>query len=911
VASTPVRAVGYPITTPGASSTVVTGPTAGTTTSNTVTAGGVDDTLADVAYYYNQTDLRPANSVNSVGEDVGTGILNTGTGALTYSFQNMTTFTLGLGIDGYMQFIDNYANEDGDYKDVKTGATSTSSRCTWQASGGICNWPTPGDSSQANIDDLWHAAINGKGSYYSAKTAKELQSSLTNALGKISGVLGTAAAATTSNPNITTGDNFLFSSDFTTGEWTSTLNRLQIDPTSGNIKTTVVNGNTVPLVDWNAQTLLDARVSATSDTRTIYTYGTYDTTSNSCAGTNLSATKLKPFCWTNVGTGLGTGTGTSLTSAEQLYFTHTAIDLLPQLCGGTTSGSYELTDTSGIVTTRSCLTEDQQNRTGGKNLVNFLRGQTGFEEESGNTDKLYRDRTHVLGDIVSSEAVYVKTPLYNYSDDGFTSFKALQSAYPGMVYVAANDGMLHAIYGNRAVEGSGNPPAVSGVAIGGELWAYIPSQVLPKMYNLASMNYPNAHQFLLDGTPVIGYISSGGGTPEWKTILVGGLAAGGAGYYALDITDPLNPQGLWEFKRKTAADCVSPTAPVGQTSDCDLGYSYGNPVITKVNGTWVVLVTSGYNNISPGDGQGYLYVLNAQTGAIINKIGTGVGSTGTITGVCDTAPCPSGLGKISAWVDNGNVDNTALRVYGGDLFGNLWRFDVNGDIGATGTDAQLLAVLKGPTGTLQPITQQPGLGETEDGIALVLVGTGKLLGDSDLNDPTQTDANLQSFYAIKDSLTATGWGNVRSAGLIQQTVAVDTSSDSRKITSPADVDLSSVPGWFIDFPASGERSYTDSALVLGTVVFTTNLPSETPCGAKGKSYIYFLDYRSGAPIRGETVGYPLGDALATRPVIVQLQGGAVRSITRLSDTTTDVRDVPIGNAGSPQRRISWRLLLEN
>ena len=86
------------------------------------------------------------------------------------------------------------------------------------------------------------------------------------------------------------------------------------------------------------------------------------------------------------------------------------------------------------------------------------------------------------------------------------------------------------------------------------------------------------------------------------------------------------------------------------TANTDLGLSYGNPVITKraSDGRWVVLLSSGYNNVSPGTGQGFLYVLDVRTGQILQKIATGAGSTTT----------PSGLTKIAAWADNFNLDNS-------------------------------------------------------------------------------------------------------------------------------------------------------------------------------------------------------------------------------------------------------------
>lgn len=107
--------------------------------------------------------------------------------------------------------------------------------------------------------------------------------------------------------------------------------------------------------------------------------------------------------------------------------------------------------------------------------------------------------------------------------------------------------------------------------------------------------------------------------------------------------------------------------------------TFGKPVITKMkNGTWVALVTSGYNNVSgdSNDGRGYLYVLNAMTGHIISKIDTGQGNATT----------PSGLAQISNFVDNALANNTTKYVYGGDNNGNMWRFDIYDDPATTGVD---------------------------------------------------------------------------------------------------------------------------------------------------------------------------------------------------------------------------------
>ena len=95
------------------------------------------------------------------------------------------------------------------------------------------------------------------------------------------------------------------------------------------------------------------------------------------------------------------------------------------------------------------------------------------------------------------------------------------------------------------------------------------AQLAPDLWKLAEHNYATKHKYYVDGSPPRWTC---GTAPTWRTILVGGLNAGGRGYYALDVTNPRAPQALWEF-------CSDATlCPV---ADEDLGFSFGNPVISK------------------------------------------------------------------------------------------------------------------------------------------------------------------------------------------------------------------------------------------------------------------------------------------------------------------------------------------
>ena len=795
------------------------------------------NTLADVAAYYYNTDLRTTICTGSpvppavTGNDVCTNNVPV-SGLDAAAHQHMTTFTVGLGASGYMQYTQNYSsssNTSGDYFSVLHGTSANPGAgvCTWQASG-ACNWPTVVSNTQTAIDDLWHAAVNGYGTYYSATNPALLSAGLSSALSGVSARSGASAAATTSNPNIATGDNFVFSSTFTSVNWDGELVRQQLDLNTGAVSATK---------DWSAQTMLDANTS-----RTIYTYDP--------SGSN----HLKLFTWATLG-------------ADQNWFIASAISTLTQFCtGGAT-----------------CLSSSDKAAAAGQPLVNFLRGDRSNEGPTTDISKYYRQRTHVLGDIVSSEAVYVKTPQFNYTDAGYSGYKSSMSGRAGTVYVGSNDGMLHAF----------------DASTGAENWAYVPSMVLPGMYKLADKAYSTNHQYYVDGTPTQGDVYYGG---SWHTILVGGLAGGGRGYYALDVTDPANPVALWEFTSDT-------TKGTGYTTDANLGMAFGKPEIVKMkNGTWVVIVTSGYNNVSPGDGKGYVYVLNAQTGAKVSTVSSGTGSTGT----------PSGLVQIRSWVDNSDSDNTVKRVYGGDTLGNLWRFDVDDNIAPSGNEAMLLATLKSSSGAAQPMTAKPELGDV-NGNAIVYIGTGRYLGVTDL-----TDSSQQTIYGIKDNLGTTGWGNPRTQGTFVQQTLTSTSCPSGtpssicgtgqavRTSTNLTVDFASKNGWFVDLPDGGERATNDPQLALGTLIYTTNIPNVSACTIGGYSYLYYFNYKTGGPVSASptsVVGNILGNALATRPVFAKLPNNKVISITRLSDgDTTVISQPPVSPTSSVTRRVSWREL---
>lgn len=760
----------------------------------------ISNSLADVAAYYYNTDLRPTSGKGGLTDeltqiDVSTNnVPTTSTDSATY--QHMTTFTMGLGVDGTLKPPDK--NGDNDLTFLQQGTKA---------------WPDPISSGEgpARIDDLWHAALNGHGSYLSAKSPDQVEKGLTDMLQKIQARKGAASAAATSNLQpVAGGDNIAFIAQYQTVTWVGDLLAREVDPATGVISSTDI---------WSAQAQLDSQVAAATDKRTIYTF--------SSAATN----KLKSFEPAN------------LTDEKNAGYFKTS----------------QLSQEGGWSNTqKTAATADA--------LINFLRGQTGNEETGGTADTdLFRDRAHVLGDIASAAPVFVGKPPFSYLDAGYASFLASNQTRKPVVYVGSNDGMLHAFDGSKTG--------------GKELWAYVPSMVIPNLYRLADHNYSDNHRFFVDGPIVVGDAYNGS---TWSTLLVGGLGHGGRGYYALDVTDPANPKALWEF---------------GTAQDSNVGYSYGNPIITKRSSDdkWVVIFASGYNNSSPGDGKGRLYVLDAFTGEKLSDI---------VTDNAVNDEQRSGIARVSNYVENGLTNNATQYLYGGDLDGALWRFDITASSNAG--SSQLLGRTAAAGTRVQPITVQPELAKIRDGAGtwhrVVYFGTGRYLGPNDITGSDPSNGKSQGIYAVVDTGSSVGvFSTTATSKLVKQTL--DTSATPRKINPLAAVDWQTNNGWYVTAP-SNERFNVDPGLQLGTLVIASNIPEQDYCHSTGRSVLYQLDYKSGNILKVDEYQEQIVGTtqLQTRggagPVVIDPVFG--------DGSTGNTTQVNGGSGATGVTRVSWR-----
>jgi type IV pilus assembly protein PilY1 len=416
------------------------------------------------------------------------------------------------------------------------------------------------------------------------------------------------------------------------------------------------------------------------------------------------------------------------------------------------------------------------------------------------------------------------------------------STADAVVYAASGEGMLHAFD-----TGSGE-----------ELWAYVPGTVLPQIARSAARSY--YFQTLLDGTPTLATVAG-------RKLLVGGLGSAGAGYYAIDVTAP---------RAASEADLASKvlwdTAKVGGVA---LGLALGRPlVVNAAGGGAVVLLTQGYNGT--GGSGALLHMVDAFTGAPVTTFKATDGST------------DPELGQVSAMAE---ADGTVRHVYGGDAQGNLWHFDL-----VDKTTARL-ATFKDANGQPQPVTAAPEL-VRYGSHRLVLVGTGRLLGATDLGATT-----AQSFYAVKDGADLP---NAR-ASLRTRTLGVE-SNGKRSIQGSGSVDWATDRGWMFDLPA-GLQANTDPSVASGAVVFTANAGSESDCSLN--SSLFVVDLLNGRNVVDMAWAVQsLGGRSASAVSLIGSGGGddacgPICGVTQLSDGQVRRERQPL-DTGVKARKNAWR-----
>ena len=413
----------------------------------------------------------------------------------------------------------------------------------------------------------------------------------------------------------------------------------------------------------------------------------------------------------------------NLTPAQRLILTH----------NGSRGVAFEWDNLSAAQ--KELLRGEDGNRQG-RQRVAYLRGHRFLETQYGG--KL-RQRSSRLGDIVNSNLWHTGRPLRPAFDHpGHADFRTRQADRRSMVYVGANDGMLHGFDAQT----------------GAERLAYLPQAAFASLRSYTLPNY--SHRYSVDGHPFTGDAdlrASDSAPPAWRTVLVSGLGSGGRGYFVLDVTDHQSFSANSVLLDRTFADDASGSF----TGSEDVGHLHAAPAVDDVtqrseqivklnNGRWAVVMGNGVN--SPLE----------RPVLLIQHLD---GDRSLVRLVASTQEKQSN-GLFSPRLIDVNGDGKVDLAYAGDLQGQLWKFNLSGPSEAdwgvstwngsgvacrdsTACQPFFVAIDNATPAKRQAITTAPlWLAHPLGGIQLMF-GTGRSLQMSDASD-----TQVQTIYSVWD-----------------------------------------------------------------------------------------------------------------------------------------------------------------
>jgi type IV pilus assembly protein PilY1 len=879
------------------------------------------------------------------------------------SWPHLVQFAVTLGAFG------NLVNSTN--TDCQNGATVTNDDgCALRKgvtnSAGITGWPRPdgtGSGIDANIDDLWHAALNARGQFFVATSPQSLITRLTRILTNIVNRSGTQVSESV-NSSILNQGSVAYQGGYNSNGWLGYLWKQKLKPDDP------ARGSPVGLPVWDAACLLTSGACTANGTTT--TLGT--TVNSTPSGARIIFTSVGTGSTLNTTSGPLTGTGfqwTNLGSNEQQ-----ALNLDPTTTWPDTTSTLVVNGVTGNGTPDA----------NGQDRLLYIRGIRTHETTpttSATNPTTFRPRLSVLGAIIDSQAVYEGGPSAGWQDiyptgtpeqvAATATVPVTYDAYVGaylnrdpMIYVGANDGMLHAFTAGTTVGTAGSTIASDG---GKEAWAYVP-HALYANGGLSQITNPanNGLVSTVDDSPFTQDVfikrPASASAAQWRTMLVGSLRLGGRGIFALDVsctpqTSPTPPscmpasdtaaasQFMWEFTSE---------------QDSDLGYAYATANIARIRcnvapchgaataaaptgGTWVVLVTSGdfpiclpAANGSPtcvanahaatdaaagattkATGPTYLWVLNADDGSLIKKIP--VSKAGSTT-----------YGLSTPGVVDFGLDQIDDVVVAGDLAGNVWRFDVS-DADPANWPVPDLMFQTYTTNTAcsttnangfgcEPITVMPvAFPDSSTGSVVYVFGSGQYLGATD--NSVSSTFTTQHFFGVRDQGTGAAVYPIHESNLDSRTLTQVGSVRSLPFT--ATTTASPSYGWQIPLNLAGNLGERDVATAsplysAGIAVLTSLIPGQNldPCQPGRSGAVIAVDAGTGGPplqfltSTNASTGAAVGGVVSNPPTV-----GGLSLISSLGGGSIVLPGI-LDSSGNPLvlngltpvwRRTSWNELL--
>jgi type IV pilus assembly protein PilY1 len=436
------------------------------------------------------------------------------------------------------------------------------------------------------------------------------------------------------------------------------------------------------------------------------------------------------------------------------------------------------------------------------------------------------DTRHEMGDPIHTQPVVV---IYGKKGDGTDDT---------VVYAPTNDGYLHAIDGSMNAAGGDTSSS------GQEMWAYVPSEMLPHLKDLYNDDQVTSKHYGIDGAiTVLRYDANSDGTISGDDRVILYFSTGRnpdtAAYYALDVTDKTKPKLLWKIDASTLPGLGQAWSQAQVVRVNVGGTSQNSQHLALVMGAGYDAAEDNYTYYAnDGVGKG-IYIVDALYGTLLWRAGgTGSGADLVAAKMDHAIPAPVTTVDIDG---NGYMD----RLYVGDMAAQLWRFDfVNGNprasfgaggvIGSFGTHDDLLVH---PASDMRRFYAQPD-------VSLDLpTGGGRpfyniALGSGYRGHPL--DATIHDrFYAIRDYDVA---GAKNQAYFNSYSVIRDAGNSQVLQPGPRIVDITTAAnpvlpdgsaGWQLDMNThtdwtAGEKILSAARTSNGQIVFVTYSPNTTP-----------------------------------------------------------------------------------
>ncbi len=576
--------------------------------------------------------------------------------------------------------------------------------------------------------------------------------------------------------------------------------------------------------------------------------------------------------------------------------------------------------------------------------------------------------TWKLGDIVYSTPLSISKPVENYGllydDDSYKNYYGMYRDRETVVYVGANDGMIHAFtsgvfrledqkfYSIHDVDSGYNLSeipdtlGIGDVPLGSELWAYIPQNLLPHLKFLPDRDYPHVSYVDLRPKVVDAKVFADDGThPEgWGTILIGGLNMGGkqistasAGtfkpcFFAIDITNPRNPVLMWE---KTYTG---------------LGFASNEPAVIKVEDEWMLAIGSGPTDFDGSSTQNAkVFIVDLATGTLLQTFTAAEGSSVMNAPVALDKGLNFNVDAIFAGATYPDAGSLKAKVYRVTVPQTGSDFDPAADAeyipDPTDSKWNMVRVFDSP----RPLSAPFSLSVDKFDNNWIFCGTGRYIETS---DKTNTDQNY--IFGLKDPFfnpdnNTTCYGHypaveceLTTADLFNAELFKDQIHSTGQI-DPVNIDGETVDsfsellnqarkddyrGWYrymcqgrTDedgncYPAGpSERNISKPSVLGGIVLVPSFSPNEDICGFGGNGRLFALYYETGTSYQRRIVGamdqdivldvVSLGEGLPSSfGIHVGLEeGGTLYS----QDSTGKILQIDITPAFNPKSApIYWR-----